>query len=136
MPHYIEFPTDEPGVTVLVEADEEEVDPPVGIEKAGLGLRKNRKVDAVATASVRFDVAVKRIVEENVRALTDAVDKLKRPPDNLELTFGLKATGEVGNLAIAKVGGEATFQLKLSWKTVDQASVDMRVSRPDGGATT
>jgi hypothetical protein len=44
-----------------------------------------------------------------VRSLTES-------PDELEVTFGLKATGEVGNIAIAKGGGEANFTIKLSWK--------------------
>jgi hypothetical protein len=112
VPYFIEFPTGEEGLTILVEADEEEVDPPPGVEKAGILSRRRQ---TVAEASVTFNVAVQRVVEENVRALTDAVKKLAVPPNEVELTFGLKATGEFGNIAIAKVGGEATFEIRLLW---------------------
>jgi NTP-dependent ternary system trypsin peptidase co-occuring protein len=40
-------------------------------------------------------------------------------PEEVELTFGLKATGEAGNIAVAKVGGEATFEIRLLWRPGD-----------------
>ena len=116
MPHFIEFPTETEGITVLVEADATEVAPPPGVEKAGLFSRTDKVGDAVAVAKVRFDVAIQRIIGENVRALTDAVAKLAAKPDEVELTFGLKATGEAGNIAIAKIGAEATFEIRLLWR--------------------
>ena len=119
MPHFIAFPTETEGVTVLVEADAVEVAPPTGVEKAGILPRKDKIGDAVAVAKVRFDVAVQRIIGENVRALTDAVARLAVKPEEVELTFGLKATGEAGNIAIAKVGGEATFEIRLLWRPGD-----------------
>jgi len=33
----------------------------------------------------------------------------------VELSFGLKATGELGNIAIAKASGEANFTIRLLW---------------------
>ena len=32
------------------------------------------------------------------------------------MTFSLKATGEVGNFAVAKAGAEANYTVKLTWK--------------------
>ena len=34
----------------------------------------------------------------------------------MEITFGLKATGEVGNLAVGKVAGESNYQVKMVWR--------------------
>jgi hypothetical protein len=42
----------------------------------------------------------------------------------MEITFGLKATGEAGNLAVGKVAGESNYQVRMLWK------------RPDGGQPT
>jgi hypothetical protein len=34
----------------------------------------------------------------------------------LEISFSLKATGELGNVAVGKAGGEANYNVKLVWK--------------------
>jgi hypothetical protein len=45
------------------------------------------------------------------------IASLEEKPDSVELTFGLKASAEVGSfLVFSKAGGEATFGLKLTWK--------------------
>jgi hypothetical protein len=52
-----------------------------------------------------------------IEAFRKLVASLPDKPDSVELTFGLKASAEVGGfLVFAKAGGEATFGLKLSWK--------------------
>ena len=112
MAQYIMFPT-ATGGTVLVETDDEEVTPAAGVEKAG--LLDSRPAKAVATAGAIFEDAVGSAVQKNVDALDGALRRLAKPPKQIELTFGLKATGEVGNFAIAKVGGEASISVKLVW---------------------
>jgi hypothetical protein len=111
--YFIEFPTETDGLTILIEADAAEVQPPPGVEKAGLLPRRR---ESIAVATERFDIAIRRVVKENVSALTDAVKDLAVAPSEVELTFGLKATGEFGNIAVAKVGAEATFEIRLLWK--------------------
>ena len=37
-------------------------------------------------------------------------------PETMEITFGLKATGEVGNVAVARGVGEANYTITLTWK--------------------
>jgi hypothetical protein len=110
---YVEFGT-EAGGPILVEVDAAEVAPAPGVEKAGL---LDRRADgAVARAESSFEEAVRSAVERSVAALDDAVGSLPRAPTEVELTFALKATGEVGNIAIAKAGGEANFTVRLAWK--------------------
>jgi Trypsin-co-occurring domain 1 len=118
VPRFIEFPTETEGVTILVEVDAAEAVPPPGVQKAGL-FGKDK---SVAVAGERFDVAIRRVISENVRALTDAVKDLAEKPDEVELKFGLKATGELGNIAIAKVGVESTFEVRLAWKQTPAAT--------------
>ena len=113
MAYYIEFATE--NGPILVEAEEMEVQTPPGIEKAGLFGGRKDGGEAVAKAQESFETAIKRVIGENVRALQQAVGDLAKAPDQVELTFGLKATGEAGNIAIGKLGGEANFQLRLLW---------------------
>jgi hypothetical protein len=57
------------------------------------------------------------LVRYNAQALIQAVQSLPTPPTEVEITFGIKATGEVGNVAVAKAGGESNYTIKLVWKS-------------------
>jgi hypothetical protein len=114
MSPYVEFTTNAGG-RVLFEVDAAEVVPSSGVEKAG--LRDRAAESAVASAGSTFEDAVASVVASSVAALTHAVTSLPRAPTELELTFALKATGEVGNIAIAKAGGEANLTVRLVWRS-------------------
>lgn len=114
MPFYIEFASDDT-IPLLLEADEPEVPAGDGIDKAGLWPSRAQVREHVAQARATFNDAVRVAVVENARVMTEAMASLQDPPDEMELTFGLKATGELGNIAIGKTGGEANLQVKLKW---------------------
>lgn len=113
MSRYVEFRTDVGG-SILVEVDDAEVTAEPGVEKAG--LRDMAAGDAVARAQSSFEEAVNAAVGRSVSALADAVGSLPLTTTEVELAFALKATGEIGNLAIAKAGGEANFSVRLTWR--------------------
>jgi hypothetical protein len=99
--------------TILVEVDEDEVSLPDGMVKAGVEEAVKK---TVARASSTFEGALEHVVRLNSEALIKAVHSLSELPDQVEVTFGCKATCEVGNIAIAKGGGEANYTMKLSWR--------------------
>lgn len=70
----------------------------------------------VARASSTFKGALERVIRFNTEAFIQSVHSLSELPDQMEVSFGCKVTGEVGNIAIAKGGGEANYTIKLSWK--------------------
>jgi Trypsin-co-occurring domain 1 len=114
MTNYLQFASEEgEAADVLVEVDAAEDFPMASEENAGL-LR--RAGEAVAVAQSGFEQAVRRAVRLNVRAFLAAADALEKPPAEMEITFGLKATGEVGNLAVGKVAGESNYQIKMVWR--------------------
>jgi hypothetical protein len=41
--------------------------------------------------------------------------------DEVEVTFGLKAVGDLGNFAIGKVGAETNYTVKLKWTNTKEA---------------
>ena len=98
MPHYIQFTTEDGG-TILVEAAEEETYQP-GVVKAGL---RDKVKETVAQAQNSFEDGLE-VVRRNASAFIKKVRGLSDPPDEVEVSFGLKATGEVGNFAVANVG--------------------------------
>jgi hypothetical protein len=110
MMHYIQFATADGG-TILVEAAEESPDRS-GVVRAGLG---DKVQETVVEARATFEEAIES-VRHSAAALIEKVRDLTDPPDEVEVTFGLKATGEVGNFAIAKAGVAANYTVKLVWK--------------------
>jgi hypothetical protein len=110
MADYIQFTTED-GATILVEAAEKETVQP-GVVKAGL---KQEAEKAVAQAQATFEQGLET-VRHSATAFIKKVRGLSDPPDEVEMTFGLKATGEVGNFAVAKAGAEANYTVKLKWK--------------------
>jgi hypothetical protein len=57
-----------------------------------------------------------RAVRANAAAFVQSVREMPEPPDEVELAFGLAVTGEVGNAAVCKAGGQANYNVKLVWK--------------------
>jgi hypothetical protein len=113
MPSYIRYEAPDGG-TVLIEVADAEMTPSSdGVVKVGL---KDWTREAVADAQTSIGEALQRAVRFNAQAIIDAVGGLPNPPDEVEITFGLKATGEAGNFAVCKAGGEANYAVKLAWK--------------------
>jgi hypothetical protein len=113
MPSYIEFET-EVGRTVLVEVEEEEVTPRGGVSKAGLldKIKKN-----IAKAESKLDEAVQNAVKDNVRPFVKTAQDLAKETEavEMEVTFGLVMTGEIGNVAVGKAGAQSNYTVTLKW---------------------
>lgn len=112
MSEYIQFAAAHGGV-VLIEVDDRETTASRGVVRAGL---KGRVEETIALAQTTFEEAVQRTIQSNVRAFLGAIEDLQELPTEAEMSFSLKATGELGNLAVAKLGGEANYSIKLVWK--------------------
>ncbi len=110
MTRYIQFTTAD-GSTILVEAAEEETYQP-GVVKAGL---REKAQEAVSQAKASFDDGLE-VIRHNADGFIKKVRGLSDPPDEVEITFGLKATGELGNFAVAKASAEASYAVKMTWK--------------------
>lgn len=128
MSKYIQFESgeDEGGI-VLIEVEEEEVEQNTG-GSIKAGLRSNVKdgiKSAVSIAAKPFESAIRSAIRYNVQGLISAVRGLPDAPTEVEITFGLKATGEAGNVAVGKAGSEANYNVKLVWKQI--ANVDPQI---------
>jgi hypothetical protein len=130
MAYYIQFETEDGG-TFLVEVAEvereEESAQTGGLVKAGLtdDVKKKGK-EIIDEAGKTFDDGLE-VVRYNANAF---IKKLKSglidPPDEVEITFGLKATGKVGNFAIAEAGVEANYTVKLTWRREEKKAKTSR----------
>jgi hypothetical protein len=118
MTNYLRFASgDGEAADLLVEVDAADDTAEAGEQNAGLRQwARNQAGDAVAVAQSGFEQAVRRAVSLNVGAFLAAAKALDEPPAEMEITFGLKATGEVGNLAVGKIAGESNYQIRMVWR--------------------
>jgi hypothetical protein len=93
------------GTKVLVEISEPKSG---GITKAS----KDKVGNVIASASQTFEDAFAG-VKKSAQILRQQLEEMKA--DEVEVTFGLKATGEFGNFAIGQVGAEANYTVKMKW---------------------
>lgn len=109
MTKYIEFPLEDGG-TILVETPDEPARPGSGFVRG-----------AADPASEWADKAQKTFDQSMLNVRSSAEKLVKHlsalGPDEMEVSFSLKATGELGgNLAIAKAGAEANYNVLLKWR--------------------
>ena len=111
MPQFIRY-TLEDGSELLIEAAGAES----GVVRAGL----SEKVEA---AKMSFDAALDAVRSSALQIRKKMHDV---QADEVEVKFGLKATGEAGNnmLAIAKAGVEANYEVTLKWKKPEKKAVE------------
>jgi hypothetical protein len=119
MAHYLAFRGDD-GDAVLIEADVDDARDE-GIVKAGVS---DRVRTTLATAQRPLTDALTAVIGDHAEALVRATRGLSDPPDHMEVTFTLKATGEAGNIAVGRLGGEANYNVKLTWEHLSAADHD------------
>src|SRR5215217_2681256 len=120
MANYIQFTTEDGG-TILAEVEEEEVSPRGG--GSNVGLLDKIKTN-IAKADSKLDEAVQNAVKQNVRPFVRSAQELAEETKavEMEVTFGLVLTGEVGNVAVGKAGAQSNYTVTLRWKQT--ATVD------------
>ncbi len=110
MSRYVEFTLPD-GSTVILESDGREADVVRGARPGELAKQATETFEQAAENARKAAL----VVLEKVRGLHDS-------PDEVEITFGLKASGELGSLVVAKAGAEASYSVRLTWKKVEPSS--------------
>jgi len=102
MATYVEY-TLEDGSTLLVEVDE---------STGGAIKAADASGNVIIKAEEKFKDALKS-VRTSVAAMWQGLADLDA--DDVEVTFGIKAVGEVGVFAVCKAGTEVNYEVKLTW---------------------
>ena len=130
MSKYVEFPLEGGGTIVIESADEP-------VRTASGFLRPGEAGSEVANqAQGSFDASVES-VRRSAELLVSKLRGLSAPPDELEISFSLKASSETASLVVGKAGGDANFGVLLRWrseKSKDADDEDRRV-RDEHGAS-
>jgi hypothetical protein len=109
VPKYIEFPL-ENGGSILVESTDDPVRTSAGFLKS-----ENASPDNAQKASQSFDASVESM-RQAAELMVTKLRSLSAPPDEIDVHFSLKASGEVGSLAVGKLGGDANYSITLKWR--------------------
>jgi hypothetical protein len=109
----VEFPLDAGG-TVLVDVDD--------VARIGAVRRGLAPSELITRADQSVEAAFARI-KPAAAALVADLRSVADPPDQIEVTFGIRLSGEVGAV-IAKTAAEANFSVRLSWSRPKASSKD------------
>lgn len=101
MANYIKYQLED-GLELLVETGELSG----GVVKTGIG-------DSIVDAKQKFEDALEG-VKRSAILMRRKFQELQA--DDVEVKFGLKTTGELGNFAIGKVSLDANYEVTLKWK--------------------
>ena len=120
MANYLEFETGEAG-RILIEVTESTPYDPTSLQQQSQGPTKaglaNFAGKTVLKAQTLFSEAIETVLRVNVETFYSAIQALPHPPTDIEITFGLKATGELNNVVVGKLGTESNYTIKLTWKS-------------------
>ena len=105
-PQYIEFRTRDGGVVLIEKADIKFS----GVRKAGLS-----RSDLIEFADKTLEQALESL-RANAQAIANTISEMEDPPDELKVTFGIKFSGEINAFTVVKLGGDATYEIVLTWK--------------------
>jgi hypothetical protein len=109
MSKYVEFQLED-GTTILIESADEKKSGGGGFVPATRG-----NDEPTEKAKVTFEQAVQS-VRGSANLLVSKLRDLSQPPDEMEVTFSLKTSAEVGTLFVAKGGAEASYHVALRWR--------------------
>lgn len=108
MSNYIQFKTAE-GEVINVEIEEGK---DAGVGRVGIGDSIEK---TLTKAQESFGNAFS-VISSNAKAFINQISKLDVTPDEVEMSFGIKASGELGNFVVAKATTEANYTIKMVWK--------------------
>jgi hypothetical protein len=117
---YLRFETDD-GVPIILEAEVDELPEETGPQKAGL---PDRLRQTIATTQEAVEQAIQAIMRYHGRVFASAIKGLENKPDEAELSFGLKAAGELGNFVITRISGEVNYGVRLVWRNDSRNQAD------------
>jgi len=112
MPKYVEFPL-EGGGSIVIESAEDSDKGPAGFVRAAAGETVKEAVKQSFDGALENVRKSSEVLVQKLRALSD-------PPSEMEVTFSLKATGELGNLVVGKGNAEANYSVTLKWKRTEE----------------
>jgi len=84
--------------------------------KGSGGLIPSTRSEAAERADLSFEKSFNSIRKMAVTMLQDLREGFTQEPEEVSITFGLKASAELGNLVIARGAIDANYGVTLRWR--------------------
>lgn len=123
MASYVKFELDD-GTIVYVETAES----PKG--SSGL-IPGGRGAEHAEQAAVSFDQSVKTIRKMASSLLENLRSDLAEQPEEVAISFGVKASGDLATLVVARGGMEANYNVSLRWRRKDEDKKEEKDEKKD-----
>lgn len=112
MATYVKFQLED-GTIVYVET----ADSP----KGSSGLIPAGRGEHAEPAVTSFDKSIEAIRKMAGVMIKNLREGFTNEPDEVQVNFGLKASGDLGNLFVARGGAEANYNVMLRWRKAEEA---------------
>jgi len=86
-----------------------EIEPKAGIKQVAL------KPEMIQEESAKAIDGVMNTIYNTASRIDHTIESLASKPSQVEVSFGIKVIAETGAI-IAKAGGEANFEVKITWE--------------------
>jgi hypothetical protein len=106
MATYVKFQLED-GTVVYIESTD--------VPKGSSGLIPTSR-DHIEQAVTSFDQSVLGIRKMTTALVQNMRSSFDEQPEELALSFGIKASADLSNLVVARGGGEANFNVSLRWR--------------------
>lgn len=112
MASYVKFELED-GTVVYVES----TDVPKGASGFPLGTRGDHPSEQ---NSVSFEKSIESVRKMASAMISELREGFVQAPDEVQVNFGLKASGEIGSLIVARGGMEANYNVMLRWSSEEK----------------
>jgi hypothetical protein len=110
MATYVKFQLED-GTIIYIESTD--------IPKGSSGLIPSGR-DHVEQATTSFDKSVESIRKMSTTLVDNLRSGFTEQPEEVAISFGIKASADLSNLVISRGGGEANFNVSLRWRHKDE----------------
>lgn len=105
---YVKFELED-GTAVYIESGE--------THKGSSGLIPGMRGDAADQAALSFEKSVTAVRKMASTMMSNLREGFVEQPEEVQINFGLKASGELGSLVVARGGMEANYNVSLRWRS-------------------
>lgn len=120
---YIKFQLED-GTVVYIESGDS--------PKGSSGLIPGMRGDAADQAALSFEKSVTAVRKMAATMINSMREGFIEQPEEVQINFGLKASGELGSLVVARGGMEANYNVSLRWRSEKAEKQDEKDKEKEG----
>lgn len=105
---YVKFELEDGTVVYIESADS---------PKGSSGLIPGMRGDASDQAALSFEKSVTAVRKMAATMINSMREGFAEQPEEVQINFGLKASGELGSLVVSRGGMEANYNVSLRWRS-------------------